>query len=53
VGKVMEGYIGDTFEHLGLPQPAGDPRFCAVLPLIEMRKPQCLKTMKGQGTPAR
>ena len=29
------GYIRDTFEHLGLPELADDPRFCDVLPLIE------------------
>ena len=29
------GYIRDVFEHLGLPEAADDPRFCAALPLIE------------------
>ena len=29
------GYIRDTFEHLGLPEAADDPRFSEVLPLIE------------------
>ena len=29
------GYIRDTFEHLGLPELADDPRFCDVLPLIQ------------------
>jgi crotonobetainyl-CoA:carnitine CoA-transferase CaiB-like acyl-CoA transferase len=29
------GYIRDTWEHLGLPELADDPRFCDVLPLIE------------------
>jgi crotonobetainyl-CoA:carnitine CoA-transferase CaiB-like acyl-CoA transferase len=29
------GYIRDTFEHLGLPEAADDPRFADVLPLIE------------------
>lgn len=29
------GYIRDTFEHLGLPELADDPRFCDVLPLID------------------
>ena len=29
------GYIRDTFEHLGLPELADDPRFCDVMPLIE------------------
>ena len=29
------GYIRDTFNHLGLPQAADDPRFADVLPLME------------------
>jgi crotonobetainyl-CoA:carnitine CoA-transferase CaiB-like acyl-CoA transferase len=29
------GYIRDTWEHLGLPELADDPRFCDVMPLIE------------------
>jgi crotonobetainyl-CoA:carnitine CoA-transferase CaiB-like acyl-CoA transferase len=29
------GYIRDTFEHLGLPELADDPRFADVMPLIE------------------
>ncbi|OBY33137.1 CaiB/BaiF CoA transferase family protein [Mycolicibacter kumamotonensis] len=29
------GYIRDTFEHLGIPEAADDPRFCDVLPLME------------------
>ncbi|HVR00419.1 MAG TPA: CoA transferase, partial [Mycobacterium sp.] len=29
------GYIRDTFEHLGLPEAADDPRFADVLPLIQ------------------
>jgi crotonobetainyl-CoA:carnitine CoA-transferase CaiB-like acyl-CoA transferase len=29
------GYIRDTFEHLGLPEAADDPRFADVMPLIE------------------
>ncbi len=29
------GYIRDTFEHLGLPEAAEDPRFADVLPLIQ------------------
>ncbi|MGA7051877.1 MAG: CoA transferase [Mycobacterium sp.] len=29
------GYIRDTFEHLGIPEAADDPRFSEVLPLIE------------------
>ena len=29
------GYIRDTFEHLGIPEAAEDPRFADVLPLIE------------------
>jgi crotonobetainyl-CoA:carnitine CoA-transferase CaiB-like acyl-CoA transferase len=29
------GYIRDTFEHLGIPQAADDPRFADVLPLIQ------------------
>lgn len=29
------GYIRDTFEHLGIPEAADDPRFCDVLPLIQ------------------
>ena len=29
------GYIRDAFEHLGLGEPADDPRFSEVLPLIE------------------
>ena len=29
------GYIRDTFEPLGLPELADDPRFCDVLPLIQ------------------
>jgi crotonobetainyl-CoA:carnitine CoA-transferase CaiB-like acyl-CoA transferase len=29
------GYILDTFEHLGVPEAAGDPRFADVLPLIQ------------------
>jgi crotonobetainyl-CoA:carnitine CoA-transferase CaiB-like acyl-CoA transferase len=29
------GYIRDTFEHLGLPELADDPRFSDVIPLIE------------------
>lgn len=28
------GLIRDTFEHLGIPEAAEDPRFCDVLPLI-------------------
>lgn len=29
------GYIRDTFEHLGIPEAADDPRFSDVLPLIQ------------------
>ena len=29
------GYIRDTFEHLGIPEAADDPRFSEVLPLIQ------------------
>jgi crotonobetainyl-CoA:carnitine CoA-transferase CaiB-like acyl-CoA transferase len=29
------GYIRDTFEHLGIPEAADDPRFADVLPLIQ------------------
>lgn len=29
------GYIRDTFEHLGIPEAADDPRFSDVLPLME------------------
>jgi crotonobetainyl-CoA:carnitine CoA-transferase CaiB-like acyl-CoA transferase len=29
------GYIRDTFEHLGIPEAADDPRFADVLPLME------------------
>lgn len=29
------GYIRDTFEHLGIPELADDPRFCDVMPLME------------------
>lgn len=29
------GYIRDTFEHLGIPDAADDPRFSEVLPLME------------------
>jgi crotonobetainyl-CoA:carnitine CoA-transferase CaiB-like acyl-CoA transferase len=29
------GYIRDTFEHLGIPEAADDPRFSEVLPLIK------------------
>ncbi|MBO0879590.1 MAG: CoA transferase [Mycobacterium sp.] len=29
------GYIRDTFEHLGIPEAADDPRFAEVLPLIQ------------------
>jgi len=29
------GYIRDTFEHLGIPEAADDPRFCDVLPLMK------------------
>jgi crotonobetainyl-CoA:carnitine CoA-transferase CaiB-like acyl-CoA transferase len=29
------GYIRDTFEHLGVPEAADDPRFADVLPLIQ------------------
>ena len=29
------GYIRDTFEHLGIPESADDPRFSEVLPLIQ------------------
>jgi len=29
------GLIRDTFEHLGIPEAAGDPRFSDVLPLIQ------------------
>jgi crotonobetainyl-CoA:carnitine CoA-transferase CaiB-like acyl-CoA transferase len=29
------GYIRDTFEHLGIPEAADDPRFAEVLPLME------------------
>jgi crotonobetainyl-CoA:carnitine CoA-transferase CaiB-like acyl-CoA transferase len=29
------GYIRDTFEHLGLPEAADDPRFADVMPLIQ------------------
>lgn len=29
------GLIRDTFEHLGIPEAADDPRFCDVLPLIQ------------------
>jgi crotonobetainyl-CoA:carnitine CoA-transferase CaiB-like acyl-CoA transferase len=29
------GYIRDTFEHLGMPDAADDPRFADVLPLIQ------------------
>lgn len=29
------GYIRDTFEHLGIPEAADDPRFAEVLPLLE------------------
>jgi crotonobetainyl-CoA:carnitine CoA-transferase CaiB-like acyl-CoA transferase len=29
------GYIRDTFEHLGVPEAADDPRFTDVLPLIQ------------------
>lgn len=29
------GLIRDTFEHLGIPEAADDPRFCEVLPLIQ------------------
>ncbi|GAY14366.1 CoA transferase [Mycobacterium sp. shizuoka-1] len=28
-------YIRDTFEHLGIPELADDPRFCEVMPLME------------------
>jgi crotonobetainyl-CoA:carnitine CoA-transferase CaiB-like acyl-CoA transferase len=28
------GYIRDTFEHLGIPEAANDPRFADVLPLM-------------------
>ncbi|CAJ1503151.1 CaiB/BaiF CoA-transferase family protein [[Mycobacterium] kokjensenii] len=29
------GYIRDTFEHLGIPEAADDPRFAEVLPLMQ------------------
>jgi crotonobetainyl-CoA:carnitine CoA-transferase CaiB-like acyl-CoA transferase len=29
------GYIRDTFEHLGIPEAADDPRFADVMPLIQ------------------
>ena len=33
------GYIRDTFEHLGIPEAADDPRFSEVLPLIQNAEP--------------
>jgi crotonobetainyl-CoA:carnitine CoA-transferase CaiB-like acyl-CoA transferase len=33
------GYIRDTFEHLGLPEAADDPRFADVLPLMQNAQP--------------
>ena len=43
------GYIRDTFEHLGIPEPADDPRFSDVLPL--MRKCRGGKRTRRQSDP--